>query len=138
MYTLIILFFASLLGMIFMLGRKLVVLQQEPVVLLDEQVLIESKDFKELKHIIVKKSQQFGYIVLVEIIRFSVRSSKVIKKVYHETKTKINKKFRKNKISTGSEPEKREASSFLKKVSEYKHKLKKIKHKVIEEEKEKV
>jgi len=136
MSALLILFFASLIGITIMIGRKLILLKNQPMIV-EEKILIQSPDLKEIRYIFVKKTREYGYIALVEIIRFSVRTSKFLKRKYKETKHKI-KRITKKHVAHKNEEEikEKEVSSFLKKISEYKHKLRKIKNKVIEEEKE--
>ena len=134
MSALLILFFASLIGITIMIGRKLISLKNQPVVT-EEKIIIESPDLKEIRYIFVRKSREYGYIALVEIIRFSVRSSKFLKRKYKETKHKI-RSIAKKHVPHKEETKQNEVSGFLKKVSEYKHKLRKIKNKVVEEENE--
>jgi hypothetical protein len=136
MYALLILFFASLIGIIVMIGRKLVVIRNQPTVV-EKTSLIESPNLKEVRHVFVKKGREYGYVVLVEMIRFSVRSSKLLKRKYKEAKNKIKKITGKHVLHKEEIKKEKEVSNFLKKISEYKHKLRKIKNKVIEEEKKK-
>ena len=135
MSIVLILFFASLLGIAIMIGRKLVLLKNQPQII-EERVLIETPDLQEIRYIFIRKTKEYGYIALVEIIRFSVRSSKLLKRKYKEAKKKIKHLARKH-IAHRGETKEKDVSGFLKKVSEYKHKLREIKDKVIEEEKEK-
>ena len=130
----LILFFASLLGIVVMTGRKLFLLEKQPVIA-EEEILVQTPDFKEIRHVFIRKTREYGYVALVEIIRFSVRSSKFLKHKYKEAENKIRGLARKH-ITHEEEVQKKEVSSFLKKISEYKHKLKKIKNQVIKEEKE--
>ena len=136
MSLLLILFFGSLLGITVMISRKLIVLRNQPIVF-EEKVLVQTPNLKEIRYVFIKKTREYGYIALVEIIRFSVRSSKLLKNTYKEVKHKIKNITRKHITHTTEEIKKeKEVSGFLKKISEYKHKLRKIKKQVIEEEKE--
>jgi hypothetical protein len=119
-----------------MIGRKLLFFEKQPVIA-EEEILVQTPDFKEIRHIFIRKTRKYGYVALVEIIRFSVRSSKFLKRQYKEAENKIRGLARKH-ITHKKEEEikEKEVSSFLKKISQYKHKLRKIKNQVIEEEKE--
>ena len=134
MSILLILFFASLLGIAVMIGKKLFLLKEEPAIT-EENFLIRTPDMREIRYVFVRKSREYGFIVLVEIIRFSVRSSKLLKRTYKEAENKIRKitsKYIKHKETV----KEKEVSGFLKKISEYKQKVRKIADQVIEEEKE--
>ena len=131
MYFLLTLFFISLLGITFMIGRKLVMLQNGQVQNKEETIL-KAPYLEEWKHLTIKNIKKHGYIGLVATIRFYIRSSNFLKNKYQEVKIKI--KNIRSKNSNGNSPEKREVSKFLKMISEYKHKIRKIKHKIKEEE----
>ena len=127
-YFLLILFFGSLLGIIFMIGRKLVIIQgNSEIVNIKEDPYLE-----EWKHTTVKNIKKYSYLLLVAIIRTYVHSSNFIKLKYQELKIKIKEKFGKNKEDAET---KKEASKFLKMISEYKHKIRKIRRQIKEEEK---
>jgi len=132
MYFLLILFFTSLFGIIFMIGRKLVILQNGQA-FHREEILFKAPFFEEWKHLTIKNIRKHGYIGLVATIRFYVRSSDFLKNKYQETKIKI--KNMRSKNQNGNFGEKREVNKFLKMISEYKHKIREIKHKIKEEEK---
>jgi len=117
-----------------MIGRRLFLLKKNPTIF-EDKILFVYPNLNELRHIVVKKSSEYGYIILVKIIRLSIRSSKITKHYYKKTKTKIRKIINKHDIQK-EEIEKKEVSSFLKKVSQYKNKIKNIKNQVIDEEKE--
>lgn len=129
MYLLLILFFGSLFGIIFMIGRKLVMLQNGYVVQ-KEEIVFEVPFLKKAKHITIKNIKKHGYIGLVETIRFYIQTSNLIKNKYQQAKNKIKNR---NKEGIMAE-EKKEISKFLKVISEYKRKIREIKHKIKEEE----
>lgn len=132
MYILLILFFGSLFGISFMIGRKLLMLQNGQV--FDRyETFLKAPYLEELKHKTVKNIKKHGYKGLVATIRFYIRSTNLIKNKYEETKIKI-KNIHQKKSNNGAE-DKQEISKFLKIISEYKHKIREIKHKVQEEEK---
>jgi hypothetical protein len=92
-------------------------------------------DLQKIKHITFKSTKRFGYVTLFITLRFFIKSSNFIK-----TKSKIiikelKNKFRKNKENYADEIiEKKEVSKYLKVISEYKDKIRKIKDVIKEEE----
>jgi len=129
MYFILTLFFLSLFGIIFMIGRKLVVLQDNQV-LNKEEFFLKTQFLNEWKYLTVKNIKKHGYAGLVATIRFYVLSINFLKNKYQAIKIKI-KNIRGKKLNT---EEKKEVSGFLKMISEYKHKIREIKHKIKEEE----
>jgi hypothetical protein len=132
MYFLLTLFFVSLLGITFMIGRKLLVLERGAALQKEEEIF-KDRYFEELKNFAVKNVRKHGYTGLVASIRFYVRSSNALKNKYQNVKTNV-KNLRMRKSNHIAE-EKREVSKFLKMISEYKHKIRQIKRKIKEEEK---
>jgi hypothetical protein len=131
MYFLFALFFGSLLGIIFMIGRKLAMIQNGEVQI-SEETFLKVPYFEEWKYVTIKNIRKHSYNVLVATVRFYIRSSSYLKNKYLEVKIKIVDIYKRN--SDGDSGEKREVSKFLKLISEYKHKIRKIKHKIKEEE----
>ncbi|HBB49272.1 TPA: hypothetical protein DEQ22_03025 [Candidatus Nomurabacteria bacterium] len=131
MYLLLTLFFISLAGIIFMVGKKLVMFQNGQLSR-EKKVLSEIQYLEEWKHLTVKNIKRHGYVALVTIIRFYVQSSNLLKNKYQEAKIKI-KNMRDKKLN-GNPAQKQEISNFLKIISEYKHKIRQIKHRIKEEE----
>ena len=127
-YFLLILFSISLLGIILMIGRKLVLLQNG--VVFQKETILRTPSLEEWKHLTITSVKKHGYIGLVAIIRFYVRGTSFLKNKYQEIKTKV-KSLNGKKLR---EEEKREVSGFLKMISEYKQKIRYIKDKVKEEE----
>ena len=131
---LLFLFFLSLAGIIVMIGRKLVLLRNGKIANA-EGILFQTPYMGIVKHLTIRNVRKYSYLGLVEIIRFYVRAENFLKLKYEEIKIKIKniKLGHKNGISADT-VEKPEASKFLKMVSEYKHKISKIKHQIHEEE----
>ncbi|MFA6274480.1 MAG: hypothetical protein WC662_04945 [Candidatus Paceibacterota bacterium] len=120
-----------------MIGKKLVLLKKGQLTI-RENFPIEIPNIQEVKYIIIKNTKKHSYIILVETIRFSIRSSKYFKEKYTIIKDRVKEIYRKNVIKNKKEEikkEKKEVSGFLKMISEYKHKIKTIKHRIKEEEK---
>lgn len=129
MYLPLILFFISLAAIIFMLSRKLVLLQHEQV-LNHEEVLFNLPYLKEVKHITITNIRKHGYTLLVTTVRFYVRGTNLLKNKYEEIKIKIINKSRIDNING----EKKEISKFLRIIGEYKNKIREIKHRIRKEE----
>lgn len=134
MYILLILFFVSLLGITFMIGRKFFLIQNGIILSQTENTPIAPHFFDEWKQSAVKNFKKYGYAGLVGSIRIYFRVNNVFKNKYEELKLKIKNTYNK-KRNTENEI-KREANKFLKMVSEYKNKVRKIKERVKEEEEE--
>lgn len=129
MYIILILFFASLVSIIIMIGRKLVLIKQDTV-LNHEEISFELPYLKEVKHITIAGIKKHGYVLLVATVRSYVLGMNILKNKYEEIKTKIKDRNNKNHING----EKKEISKFLKIIGEYKHKIREIKHKIKKEE----
>ena len=127
MYFLLILFFSSLLGITFMIGRKLIMLQNVHVLNKKGDVL-KALYLEEWKYLAIKGIKKHSYNGLVLIIKFYVQSTDFFKNKYQNIKDRYLTKL------NDDSPDKREISKFLKIISEYKHKIKEIKHKIKEEE----
>lgn len=132
MNLLLILFFVSLAGLIVMIWRK--VSKQEEII--DEEevpsdAILEIPYMDEIKYMTVKKMKQYGYVVLLSSIRLSLKSSHVVKKASKEVAKMVKNSLLKNKGESGDP---KEVSKFLQLVTDYKHKIKKIKRKIQEEE----
>ncbi len=130
MYLLVILFFGSLAGIVFMIGRKLMVMQDGAMV--HHENIFKDSYLEDLKRSLIKNSKKYSYIGVVATVRFYVHSTNFLKNKYGEVKIKIKELYQKK--SKKEVTEKREVSGFLKMISEYKHKLRKIKKQIKEEE----
>jgi len=130
MYFLLILFFGSLFGITFMIGKKLLMLQNGEV-LNREEVFLKTPYLEEWKQVTIKNIKKHSHTVLVTTIRFYVRSTNLLKNKYQKIKSRV-KDMNRKKLDEG---ERKEVSKFLKMISEYKQKIRKIKYKINEEEK---
>lgn len=133
MYTSLILFFISLIGIIFMVGRKLTLAQSETIVS-TEQLHPFVPDVQKIKEIISKNTKKHSYIIVVKTIRSYVLLENFLKSKYEKIKIIINAQLKKN-TPVDETFEKKEASRFLKRILDYKHKIRNIKQKIVEEEK---
>lgn len=127
---LLIIFFASLISIITMIGRKLAVLKNKEIPSHHEEVLFELPYLKEAKHLTITGIRKSGYALLVTTVRFYVRSTNFLKDKYTEIKSKIKSMSTARHING----EKKEISKFLKIIGDYKHKIREIKHKIKKEE----
>lgn len=130
MYFLLILFFGSLIGITFMVGRKFIILKNGQLLHANDEVILKAPYLEEWKHLTIKNVKKYGYVLLVAFIRLYFKSSLYFKNKYEEIKGKIKNRNKKNQIEGG----KKEISNFFKIISKYKHKIRRIKQQVKEEE----
>ena len=134
MSIVLILFFGSLVAMTIMVARKMSSLK-EIQNQNTEEFLLAVPDLEEIKHIAWKKTKRYSYNVLVITLRLYILSSYFVKKKSKELYVKAKNRLHRNKNrQAGDLGEKREVSGFLKRISEYKEKIKTIKHRIKEEE----
>ena len=116
-----------------MIGKKLILLKNGKIEY-TERVLFDIPNLDEIKNVATKNSKRYGYVILVETIRFYVRTSLLVKYIYFKTKKKIKEIYHKYFPHKVKENKEKEVSKFLRMVSDYKHKIKNIKDKIEEEE----
>jgi hypothetical protein len=131
----LITFFVSLLGIIFMVGRKLLLIQSGIIVNAEDQHTFVP-DVETIKEVFTSNAKKHSYAALVVLIRLYVQFSNLLKRSLSKTKSLLVRKFSK-KASPEDMPEKQEVSKFLKLVSAYKLKIRKIKRKIVVEEEKK-
>lgn len=134
MYLFLILFFLSLAGIMVMIGRKFILLKNGSLVSAEEKFSIKIPNLHEVKYITTKSTKKYGFIALVIILRSYILSVHTIKKTYKKSKHKIKELHKKYLPQKQREVEPKEVSGFLKKVSDYKQKIRKIKHQIKAEE----
>ncbi len=127
MYFLLILFFSSLFGITFMIGRKLIMLPNLQISN-KEDIVFKTHYIEELKYITIKSIKKHSYNILVSVIRLYIRSLDFTKRKYKNIKNSFIEKINNNSSN------KKEISKFLKVVSDYKYKIREIKDRVKEEE----
>lgn len=131
----IILFFISLLGITFLIGRRLFLIYNGT--LSNNRIIgdfaFEVADLENVKDITTQKMKKYGYVLLVNTIRVYVKSGITLKNIYTKTTTKAydihNKYFKKNESYDNIKP----TSSFLSTIGEYKKKIGKITKEIKEE-----
>lgn len=110
-----------------MIAKKLVLVRNGSIIHQENQLSRVIPDLQTLKYIIYKKTKNGGYVMTVAVLRFYVNSNNLLKNLYEKTKTKIENLKRNDKI------ENKEASKFLKMISDYKYKIRNIKRQIEEE-----
>jgi uncharacterized membrane-anchored protein YjiN (DUF445 family) len=116
-----------------MIGRKLLTLRNGTLISTEEKFAIKIPNLHEVRYIVTRGTSKYGFIALVVILRIYVLSGhsikKTSKKIHHKIK-ELHKKYLPHK----HKEEVKEASKFLKMMSDYKQKVKRIKHQIKEEE----
>jgi len=117
-----------------MIGRELILIKNGQAIAVEHSHPFVA-DIQKIKHLIFKNSKKFGYAILFVTLKFFIKSSNFIKTksiiLIEKIKNKIKKK---NNILNNETIEKKEVSGYLKVISEYRQKIKKIKHIIKEEE----
>jgi len=127
-------FLASFVAIMVMFGRRLIILRNKGLVITEDEyveVRLEIPYLNEVKEVTVRKVKRIGYMGLVTTIRFYFRSSNMVKSGYQELKEKL-KNVKNHEALNGAIGQ--EASGFLKVVSDYKTKIRRIKHQIKKEE----
>jgi len=125
----LILFFSSLCSIIVMIGRKLLALDKGQV-FEEVNTSFEVPFIKEVKDVTIHSIKKHGYAGLVTTLRWYFRGTNFVNNKYDNIKTKIENRKR----ARNENGEKKEISKFLKVIIEYKHKIRKIKHRIRNEE----
>ena len=121
-----------MLGITFMIGRKLIILQNTQTLRAENNDLYDTEHLEEWKNAVLQNIKISGYKILVGTIRLYVRTTNFFKKTYEEIKT--NLKNRRERKLEKEGVEKTEVSGFLKMISEYKRKIRRINRQIKEEE----
>ena len=134
MYLPLIFFFLSLLSIIIMIERKLVLVRNGQVARVQHPHPFVP-ELQKIKHLTFKNTKKFGYVVVFTTLKFFIKSSNFIKTKSVLLIKEIKNKFKKNKEELPNESiVKREPSKYLSIISEYRQKIRKMKHKIKEEE----
>ncbi len=95
---------------------------------MEERSLPEFIYLKEIQETTVHNAKRYGYVALVITIRLYMRVMNYFKNKYQNIKTKIQAR------SLANDNDKKEISKFLKIITEYKQKVREIKHRIRKEE----
>lgn len=124
-------FFISLISFSIMFERRLALLKSQDMYEIEKKhSTLEVPYVLEIKDITIKGVKKVGYVSIVTTIRLYFRSINFLK--YRYEKLKAITKNVNGEAKNGTE---KEVSKFLKVVSDYKYKIRKIKHQIKEEEK---
>ena len=129
MHIIVILFFLSLFGIILMISKKIILLRKNELIT-ENSFSVQIPNLQEIGHLTVKNSRKYGYILLVKSVRSYVLSINFLKKEYIKIKNSTKKYIPHKKFKSIEKKD----SKFLKVISDYKHKIKRIKEKIEEEE----
>ncbi len=137
MYILLILFFISLALILSMMGHKLR-LVRDGQIMSHESSPYFIPDLEIIREVSVRGLKKYGHLGLVGLVRMQIKSVNMTKKSYGMLKEKLsniemlqNSKWR----GLGDEAREVKVSKFLKMVSDYKQKVREIRHRIHEEEK---
>ena|SRR3989338_2992591 len=134
MYLNLILFFIALVGITFILSRKLAIIKKGEI-RQPEYAHPFVPDIKKAREILKRKTKKYGYAALFVTLRFYIQASSFLKKKSLELAQKIEKRLLKTELDKESKNgEKREASRYLKMISEYQKKIRDMKHRIRTEE----
>jgi hypothetical protein len=136
MYISLLLFFIALLSIVLLITRKAFVLNNSGDLYKSKDIELEFDlpDLDEVKDYASKKFKKYGFIILVGSIRVYVLSANITKKGAKYLYNKIENKVKKVLGHKTKTREQKEASGFIKTISEYKKKINKITHKIKQEE----
>ena len=135
MIVILILFFASLVAITILLGRKVALIRSGAAVENLGQFHPLAPDFLKVKAWTKKGAKKYGYLATVAVLKVYVRTANFLQRAYQAVKTKIKEAIEKRiKRSRELNGKRHEVSGFLKMIGEYKHKIRNLKHKIREEE----
>jgi len=116
-----------------MIGKKLVLVRNGHSTEI-EHIHLFPIDFKKIKYSSFQITKKFIYIMIFITLRSYLLSSKFIKEKSKILIKKIENKLKKNIDGISDELEKKEVSKYLKMISEYRQKIRKMKHQIKREE----
>ncbi len=135
MYFFLILFFLSLTAIIFMIGRKFFILNNiegQHINTEGDNFLSEMVDSDKLKKNIIVYGKKTLHTIVWVALRIYIISLNFINKKRKDIILKLKNRFNKNYKE--SSQEKKEISGYMKVISEYRQKIRRIKHKIEVEE----
>ena len=116
-----------------MIGRKLILLKNGQLKV-QEEISFEIPYLKEIRILTIENIKKYEHLSLVVILKFYVRLTNFIKYTYGEVRNKIKNRSIKNGSRLNGDLPERQVSKFLKMISDYKRRIREIKHKIHEEE----
>lgn len=131
-YVTLIIFFISLFSILFMLGRKLLVLGNTNYYI-PEDAKFELPYVEESRDFLIKNIKRLEHVTLVFVVRFFIQSKNVFKNVIEDIKNLITRLHFKV-YPNGEFIEKIENSKILKLISRYRQKIRIIIKQIKKEE----
>lgn len=120
-----------------MIGRKALMLESDPKRHLHiDEYLFEIPHLEAIKIGATENFKKYGYATLVVTLKMYVKSANLLKRQYEELQKKLVsfKNKGKNISELEMQMQKKQVSKFLEMISDYKHKIRTIKHRIAEEE----
>lgn len=133
MYLPLILFFLSLAGIIIMVWRELVLVKNGQVAI-THHVHPFVLDLQKIKYLTSKGTKKLSYITLFVTLKIFIKSSNFIKTQSIILIKELKNKLKNNNGNSSDETKEKGVSKYLKIISEYQQKIRKIKHRIKEEE----
>ncbi len=133
MYLPLILFFLSLAGIIIMVWRELVLVRNGQVTTA-HHIHPFVPDLQKIKYLTSKGTKKLSYLTLFVTLKIFIKSSNFIKTQSIILIKELKNKLKKNNENSLNERKGKEVSKYLKIISEYQQKIRKIKHRIKEEE----
>ena len=129
MTIILILFFVSLFVILIMISRKLFFIRESEIIIEEKTSIIPEAN--EIKYLLIKNAKKYGFVMIAIILRTTVRTNVLVKRKVVEISNRIKNHLYKN---TSEKRSKKEVNGFLKGMSEYKKKIRRLKDKIVEEE----
>jgi len=133
-----LLLFISLIGMITIVGKKMEFVKKRNVTLLEgENSSPLLFDVKRLEDIFMRSVKKYGYAILFIVLRLYIRYANLLKRKSLELAKKIEDRLKKSKFLPGTEVKTEKeyrVNKYLKMISEYQVKIRKMREKIREEE----
>jgi hypothetical protein len=136
MQIFIALLIISFIGMAVMLGRKYRMIGKGQISMAEGKFANPfQSEITRLKFASRKGAKRYAYASLFAVLRVYIRSANFLKTRSMDLARKIEKRLLKNRAGVAAENgEKREASRYLKMISEYQRKIRLMKRRIREEE----
>lgn len=127
------LFFASLIGIMFMLSKKVILLHKNGFSEINTGIesIFEQINTEQIKNILIEKIKKYGHLTVLTTLRIYIKSSNLIKTRYMFIKESLVSMILKDDHTKENTAR---SSKFLKVVMEYKQKIREMKDRIYEEE----
>lgn len=128
------LFFVSVAGIVVLITKKLLQIEKLRIVSKDDVFFIDVPELEDVHYVLMSKIKRGIYMALVITIRVYLLGKYNTKKFAHKAYLKLDNFLKKYSKEKSVKENKKEASKFLKIVSDYKKKVSKITEQIKEEE----